>query len=120
MLRRLVTTSRSKVAAAARYQQREKRDGRRVAVTDEALGLIADKTETPSPTVGGAELLRNFRNQLTAEERELADFRVEGLAWADIAERLGGIPQARRVQLARAVDRAIQRIGVDDGDLGDA
>ena len=119
LLRLLVTIARNKVAAAARYQHRQKRDGRRMEGGDDALGLVADSTPTPSQAVGGAELLRNFRNNLTLEERELADLRAEGLAWSDIAERLGGTPQARRVQLARAVERVIRKLGVDEGDLQD-
>ena len=47
----------------------------------------------------------------------LADLRAQGCEWAEIAARLGGTPQARRMQLARAVDRVEQQLeGSETGD----
>ena len=40
------------------------------------------------------------------------DLRGEGLGWADVAARLGGTAQARRMQLARAVDRLARELGL--------
>ena len=54
------------------------------------------------------------RRLLTDEERQLAELRGEGLAWADIAEQLGGTPAGRRMQLTRAVDRVAGELGLDD------
>jgi RNA polymerase sigma-70 factor (ECF subfamily) len=61
-------------------------------------------------------LLAQVRDRLDDGERELADLRASGLAWADIAERLGGSPQARRMQLARAVDRVARALRLDEVD----
>ena len=118
LLRLLVSIARNKVASAARGQNRQRRDRRRLAAAgDEALGAIVSSGPSPSEMVAGDELLRAFRHGLGAEERQIADLRAEGLAWAEIAEQLGGNPQARRMQLARAVDRVSRQLGLDEQDL---
>ena len=40
----------------------------------------------------------------------LADLRAEGCEWAEISARFGGTPQARRMQLARAVGRVERQL----------
>ncbi|HET6575527.1 MAG TPA: sigma-70 family RNA polymerase sigma factor [Fimbriiglobus sp.] len=113
--RLLMQMARNKLASAARAQSRQKRDHRRAA-GDEALDLTAADEPSPSRVVAGRELLERFRALLTAEERQIADLRAEGLEWAEVAERLGGTAQARRMQLARAADRAAAELGLDGGD----
>jgi RNA polymerase sigma-70 factor (ECF subfamily) len=111
----LVKMARNKLASAARRQHRQRRDQRRVAAGgDEQLARVADVAPGPSTLVEGRELLRRFRECLSAEERQLADLRAEGLAWAEVAGRLGGTPEARRMQLARAVERVTRQLGLDD------
>lgn len=112
--RLLVTMARNKLASAARAQHRQRRDNRRVAAGAEPLQGVAAPGPSPSQEVSGRELLERFRQGLTAEERQLAELRSEGLSWADIAARLGGTAQARRMQLARAVERVAQALGLDD------
>jgi RNA polymerase sigma-70 factor (ECF subfamily) len=117
LLRLLVTMARNKLASAARRQHRRRRDQRRVAETEpEQLAEVADPAPGPSELVAGKELLERFRRGLRPEERRLADLRGEGLSWADVATRLGGTPQARRMQLARAVERVAQELGLDEAD----
>jgi hypothetical protein len=79
-------------------------------------GVVAD-VPTPSRIVAGKELLEQFRQALNEEERQLADLRGEGLAWGDIAARLGGTAQARRMQLARAVERVARKLGLEGDDF---
>ena len=76
---------------------------------------------SPSRIAIGREMLDAFRGRLTAEERRVADLRSQGCEWAEIARELGGTPQARRKQLARAVDRAARELGLDEdeGEDGD-
>lgn len=120
LIRLLTSIAQNKVATAARRQNRQRRDQRRLEPGgDEALGGIAADAPTPSEIVGRDELLRMFRDRLSDEEQQIGNLRAEGRSWAEIAERVGGSPEARRVQYARAVERAIRQMGVDDGDLQD-
>jgi RNA polymerase sigma-70 factor (ECF subfamily) len=113
LARLLVRMARNKLASAARRQTRQRRDHRRVAGGD-ALAAVAGDEPTPSRLVAGRELLERFHALLTPEERQIADLRAQGAAWADVAEQLGGTAQARRMQLARAVERAAAQLGLDD------
>jgi RNA polymerase sigma-70 factor (ECF subfamily) len=110
----LVAMARKKVAAAARREHRQRRDCRRVAETGrEALEAVADDEPSPSACASGKELLQQFHEHLSAEERQVAELRREGLPWADVAARLGGTAQARRMQYARAVERVVEVLGLD-------
>jgi RNA polymerase sigma-70 factor (ECF subfamily) len=112
--RLLVTMAKNKLASAARSQHRQRRDQRRVAADGEdKLEGVAANAPTPSQIVAGKELLERFRQALNEEERQLADLRGQGLAWGDIAARLGGTAQARRMQLARAVERVARELDLD-------
>jgi RNA polymerase sigma-70 factor (ECF subfamily) len=111
----LVEMARRKLALAARRQYRQRRDIRRV--TDragEAVGRAVASGPDPSEIVAGQELLKRFRQCLSAEERQLAEWRSDGISWAEIAERLGGTAGARRLQLTRAVDRVTRELGLDE------
>ncbi len=110
--RLLVQMARNKLASAARAQSRQRRDHRRTG-GDEGLDAAAGTEPTPSRVVAGRELLEHFRGLLGPEERQIADLRGEGLSWAEVAGRLGGTPEARRMQLARAAERAAAALGLD-------
>jgi RNA polymerase sigma factor (sigma-70 family) len=112
----LMHMARNKLASAARRQYRQRRDARRTGADDVALAQVADQELSPSEQVGGRELLERLRAELTDEERQLAELRGEGLAWDEIARRLGGKAQARRMQLARAIERVAAQMGLDETD----
>jgi RNA polymerase sigma-70 factor (ECF subfamily) len=117
LLKLLVTMARNKLASAARRQQRQKRDHRRVAGGGaEALDAVARDDPSPSQDLAGRELLQRFRAALTPEEAVLVDLRNQGLGWEEIAARLGGTAQARRMQHARAVERTARELGLDDAE----
>jgi RNA polymerase sigma-70 factor (ECF subfamily) len=111
----LVEMARRKLAFAARRQYRQRRDIRR---TKSFAGEVAAQVGAPGPdpveAVASAELLERFRQCLSAEERQLAEWRSDGISWAEIAERAGGTADSRRVQLVRAVDRVVRRLGLDE------
>lgn len=113
VIRLLVGMARKKVAEQARYHQRQRRDVRRVGEGDVQQGAAAATDETPSRLVSGRELLQKFRERLLEEERRIADLRARGSDWASVAAELGGTPDARRKQLARAVARVEQELGAD-------
>jgi RNA polymerase sigma-70 factor (ECF subfamily) len=125
LLALLRAMARNKVAKQARKHQTLRRDLRRDVSLDVAAPPVAAAGPSPSRIVIGREMLDALRGRLTAEERRLADLRSQGCEWAEIARELGGTPQARRKQLARAVDRAAREIGLDEdegedeGEVGD-
>jgi RNA polymerase sigma-70 factor (ECF subfamily) len=112
--RLLARMARNKVADAVRRQTRQRRDHRRMVGGESHFGAAAGGGPTPSRVVAGKELLARVHELFTAEERQVADLRAQGLAWAEIAGRLGGTGQARRMQLARAADRAARALGLAD------
>jgi RNA polymerase sigma-70 factor (ECF subfamily) len=111
----LVDMARKKLESEARKQHRQKRDNRRVAGDGEALEAAADEQASPSRVAADRDLLEAVRQRLTAEERVLADLRGEGHTWEAIAQRVGGNAHARRVQLARALDRVARDLDIDEG-----
>jgi hypothetical protein len=116
LVKLLVVMTRNKVATAAQRQHRQRRDNRRNAGA-EGLELVVDPGLSPSEEIGGQELLQRFRASFTDEERAIADLRKDGLAWGEITTRLGGTAQARRMQLARAVERVARQIGLDEPEI---
>ena len=64
--------------------------------------------------MAGRELLEHFRQRLNDEERKIAELRADRRAWADVAAQLGGTPEARRMQLTRAVNRVAREMGLDE------
>jgi RNA polymerase sigma factor (sigma-70 family) len=113
LIRLLVGMARNKVAEQARHHQRQRRDVRRVGDLDIQEGVLAGGHETPSRLVSGRELLEKFRERLSEEERQIADLRAKGHDWASVAAQLGGTADGRRKQLARAVVRVEQDLGLD-------
>jgi len=116
LVRLLVTMARNKVASEGRRQFRMRRDVRRTAGGDDALGGVAHPDPTPSQQVANRELLEQVRNRLDNEEMQIAELRRQGLSWAEIAAQLGGQAQARRMQLARGIERVVQELGLEDSD----
>ena len=111
----LVTIARNKVASAARREFSQRRDGRRLDAGGHALGALAAGEPGPSTVVASAELLSAFRERLTGDERRLVDLRADGDSWAEIATKLGGTADARRVQLSRAIERITRELQIDEG-----
>jgi RNA polymerase sigma factor (sigma-70 family) len=109
----LRTMARNKVAHQARKQQTLRRDVRRdVSLGDDEFTLVATDP-SPSRLAIGREMLEAFRGRLSLEERRMADLRSQGFEWPEIAKQLGGTAQARRKQLARAVERVAEQLGLD-------
>jgi DNA-directed RNA polymerase specialized sigma24 family protein len=75
-------------------------------------GLLA--AEAAQHQAAGRDLLDALRARLTDEERALADRRGLGQTWPEIAAELGGTPEARRMQLTRALDRVAPELGLEE------
>ena len=117
LLRLLVVMTRRKLANQARRHCRKMRDCRRLAECDPAYLDAPTAAPSPSRLVVGRELLAEVSRRLSEEERLLAELRADGCEWTEIAARMGGTAEARRKQLARAVDRVEQQlVGSEIGD----
>jgi DNA-directed RNA polymerase specialized sigma24 family protein len=108
----------NKLAGRARYHHQQRRDARQV--TGEDVTLAATPRPGPDQVVAGRDLLEALRSRLTPEERELADRRGAGQPWAEIAAALGGTPNARRMQLQRAIDRVAPELGLEEDEEEDS
>jgi RNA polymerase sigma-70 factor (ECF subfamily) len=110
----LVAITRNKLAELVRHQRAQRRDHRQVVeVGAAALQSLADRAESPSERVARDEVLKEFRNRLTDEERQLAERRCRGDGWAAIAAEVGGTPEGRRKQLDRAIERVLRELGLE-------
>jgi RNA polymerase sigma-70 factor (ECF subfamily) len=109
----LVRMAQHKLAHQVSKQQAQRRDVRRVGGADLREVDAAAPDSSPSEIVAGQELLQEFRQRLSEEERRLADLKAQGRDWAAIAAELGGTADGRRMQLARALDRVSEELGLD-------
>jgi RNA polymerase sigma-70 factor (ECF subfamily) len=113
----LATMARNKLAEQVHKQQAQRRDHRRWAGA--AAGPeIAAPGASPSRQVAARELLDEAHRRLSAEERQLLEWRQDGREWADIAAEVGGSAEALRKKLARAVERVAQELGLEEVDHG--
>jgi len=106
----LLQMTRNKVAFQVRRQRASRRDSRLTDTRPVDEIDVASTSPGPSELASDHDLFEAVRNRLGDEERRLADLRAEGWEWAEIAGRLGGTAQARRVQLARAVNRVARSL----------
>jgi RNA polymerase sigma factor (sigma-70 family) len=113
LIRLLVGMARKKVAEQARHHQRQRRDVRRIGDEAPEDRGAPSRDQSPSRLASGRELLQKFRALLSEEERKIADLRAKGSDWNSVAAELGGTAEARRKQLARAVVRVEQELGLD-------
>ena len=113
LVRLLVAMTRNKMAERLRSEHRQRRDSRRTVRGVEDLPL-ASPEPTPSRVLAGKELLQQVLECLSDEERQLVDLRRQGLSWDEIAGSIGGSADARRKQLARALDEIVQKLGLDE------
>jgi len=115
LVKLLMSMTRNKLASLARREHRLRRDARRVAEAQpEVLEQVMDNASSPSEIVLRRELVERMRAELSDDERQIADLRVEGLGWDEVARQLGGSAQARRMQLARGIERAAGHLGLEE------
>lgn len=113
LVRLLITMTKNKVASAARREQQQKRDHRKLVGNEDALGEVAHRDHTPSQIVAGKEMLERIFAMLVEEEKQIAGLRNDGYSWEEIANTMGGTAQARRVQFSRAIARVSQQMGLE-------
>ena len=114
LVRLLVTMARNKIASSARREHRQRRDLRRLVMTDPlALEELAGAAPGPSQVLEQREVLERLQGCLTDEERQIAELRSEGTAWDEIADQLGGNGHARRMQFRRSLQRVRSEVGLE-------
>jgi RNA polymerase sigma-70 factor (ECF subfamily) len=112
----LVKMARNRLTDWARRQTAERRHQcRELSLDSTALDGKEPCTVDPSPSqvVAGKELLEQVRERMSDEERQIAERRVAGSDWAEIAKEFGGTPDGLRKRLARAFDRVANELGLD-------
>lgn len=108
LIRLLVTMTRNKIADSARKQLSDKRDGARSDVESQVFHAVPTTESSPSQLVSFRELLERAKEKMSEEEVAIAELRREGLQWDEIANRLGGTAQSRRMQFSRALERIVK------------
>jgi RNA polymerase sigma-70 factor (ECF subfamily) len=106
--------ARRKLAFCLRQQRAQRRDHRRLHEGEGPLQQAADPRGSPSEQVGRQELLLLVRQRLSPEENQIAQLRGQGCSWSEVAARLGGTAEARRMQLARALDSVARALRLEE------
>jgi RNA polymerase sigma factor (sigma-70 family) len=115
LIRLLVAMARNKLASRARRECRQQRDVRRVAVlSTKDFAELIDPCPSASELLSKRELLDRIRAEFSEDERQVAELRGEGYGWDEIAVKLGGTGQARRMQLSRGIDRVVRNLGMSE------
>lgn len=115
LLRLLVSMARKKTADASRRQLRQRRDVRRAQAFD-GHDPQDRSVDSPSQLVALKEIQQRIDCSFSEEERCIAAMRRDGLTWQEIAERMGGTADARRIQMNRAAERVCQELGLEEQD----
>jgi RNA polymerase sigma-70 factor (ECF subfamily) len=111
VLKLLTTMARNQVVNEAMHQRAAKRDCRRLVGAWAEEGAPAPGS-SPSQHVAAEELLEKARALLSPGEWRLLELRKEGRGWDNIARQLGGSAEGLRKQLARAIARVSQALGL--------
>jgi RNA polymerase sigma-70 factor (ECF subfamily) len=113
LIKLLATMARNRLIHQARRMKAQKRGMNQL----EALPIeefpVADTVATPSRIVANRELLARVMEHFDADERRLAERRMEGWSWTGLASEFQESPDALRMRLCRAVDRVLQELSID-------
>ncbi|MCA9190848.1 MAG: hypothetical protein KDB03_03760 [Planctomycetales bacterium] len=112
LLKLLITMARNKSAEVARRHYQQRRDVRRHEAP-EKFELADQQLDSPSQLVACNEILERVHKLMTAEELQIVQMRRDGCSWQEIANRMGGTADARRIQLARATERLCKSLNLD-------
>jgi RNA polymerase sigma factor (sigma-70 family) len=105
LARLLITMARNRLMSRARNERRLVRDVRRVTNEPNALEQTTAKQPSPSQIALQKEQLDLLKASLSDAEHQIFELRSAGFSWDEVATRLGGSGQARRMQFSRGLDR---------------
>jgi RNA polymerase sigma-70 factor (ECF subfamily) len=109
----LTRMAQNKLAMHARSLHQQCRDVWRATSIDDLGAAPADKAPGPDRQAVDRDLLRRSYELMEPEIRQIADCRVRGAPWADIAAQLGGTADGRRKQFLRAMDRIAHTLAIE-------
>lgn len=112
----LVRMAQNKLAMHARSLYRQRRDVRRTAddaPEAAAIDFQAAKTAAPGQMATDRDLIAKAFELMDPEVRQIANHRMQGDNWPEVAKALGGAADARRKQFTRAMDRIAQQLELE-------
>jgi RNA polymerase sigma-70 factor (ECF subfamily) len=114
LVRLLTTMARNKLSSQVQKQRAARRDYRRLCKEGAGERDFVDPEPGPDRVVATQELLRELQSRLSEGARQLADRRALGRSWKEIAAELGEDPNTLRMRLARALNRIVGELGVEE------
>lgn len=114
LLRLLSAMARNRARRHAEHEGAAKRDFRRVESLNRDDFDVAARGQTPSSVASHREIRVRFLQRLSIHERLIADFRAEGLAWPEIADRMSESAEVLRKRLQRACERITRELGLEE------
>jgi RNA polymerase sigma factor (sigma-70 family) len=99
----LMKMAQNKLATHARHQYRQCRDVRRLHESNGRREQLISRAPGPARQVAGKELLGRALEMMSTETRGIAERRMQGESWSEIAAQIGGTSEGRRKQYDRAV-----------------
>lgn len=110
----LVQIAKNKLNHHLRKQRQLCRDAHAVISSDDsAFNEPIDGIGNPERIALAKDELERLYSFLSEEERQMAELRGKGMEWGEIAEAIGGTPEARRKQFQRAISAALTFINND-------
>ncbi len=113
LVRLLAVMAHHKLLRQAEKLHAARRDCGRLQEGGFEAGEPIDAAADPSRVAAGRELLALVRGRMSEKERWLADQRLLGRSWEEIAAEDGGRADALRMRLTRALDRLTRELGID-------
>jgi RNA polymerase sigma factor (sigma-70 family) len=112
LVKLLVKMAQNKVADQARRERARRPRSGAVETGSGVVEQLAGAQDNPFEQAALRDLLERFRASLSDEERQLADLRLQGRGWDEIAAMRNGSPEALRKKLERAVARVAQELDI--------
>ena len=114
VLKLLTAMARNKLASQARRQHSLRRDNRRASPMGDAVSWLVASGDSPRAAIVVLDLQEEIRRRLSRDEWQLLELKNQGHDWAEIAAQVGGAAESLRKKLARAIDRVVEELGLDD------
>jgi RNA polymerase sigma-70 factor (ECF subfamily) len=114
VLKLLTAMARNKLTSQARKQHTQRRDNRRASAIEDAGSRLVSSGDSPSAATVVRDLQEEVQRRLTPDEWRLLELKNQGHDWAAIAAQVGGAAETLRKKLARAIDRVVDELGLDD------